>query len=461
MNTSELGFAVEAGYPTADSAQRMFDEFDYQAATQFYIWAYAYLNGSGWDKGLAAMGGDERSIHIFDKRVQPQHVVMTANDQVVYNCTRAIDLSAGPVVIEVPARTRGHFFDIGMRAYVDTGDVGPDQGHGGKYLAMSSDYRGAVPDGYFEVRLEYSDLLLYLTRSFPDAEGGLDAAVDLGKQLKWYPLAEATSPSPNGIVLIGDRAFSQDWPRDAEAFAWLAETFERDKVPASGLAHMGNMRRLGIEVGKPFSPDDRAKAILKRAASTGQAMVLSMAFQNRQDGLIYDDRQYERPFFNEHSQFFADTYEEVEVRAGSWHQLVGNFVSVVPAEPGTGQFGMLAYRDSDGNNFDGANTYRLRIPPEPPVAQFWQIPVYEVKTRSLINTDQKRPTRSSTDALDENTDGSVDLYFGPEPPEGFERNWIKTIPGEGWFALPRLYGPLEPILAKEWRLDDIELMSTE
>ena len=88
--------------------------------------------------------------------------------------------------------------------------------------------------------------------------------------------------------------------------------------------------------------------------------------------------------------------------------------------------------------------------------QFWQVPVYSNKTRSLINTKQKRPTRSSTDDLLVNDDGSVDVYFGPTAPEGREQNWIQTIPGEGWFVLLRLYGPLEPILEKTWKPHDIE-----
>ena len=48
------------------------------------------------------------------------------------------------------------------------------------------------------------------------------------------------------------------------------------------------------------------------------------------------------------------------------------------------------------------------------------------------------------------------MYFGPEGPEGFEPNWIKTKPGEGWFVLLRLYGPLEPILSLDWVPNDIE-----
>ena len=109
-----------------------------------------------------------------------------------------------------------------------------------------------------------------------------------------------------------------------------AEVFNMDKVPDSGLAHMGNMRRLGIEKGKPFNPDERAKAILKRAAKTAEAIVLSMAFRNRQDGLIYDNRQYDNWAFVSDPTFYQEHVEEVEERAIGWHQLVGNFATYVP-----------------------------------------------------------------------------------------------------------------------------------
>ncbi len=448
------------GYPTEETAAAMFDEYDYQAATQFYVWAYAYLNNMGMEKGFAKMGGDERSFYVFDKRIQPQHILMTANSQVIYNWTRFIDLSKGPVVFEVPPRSRGHFYDMGMRAYVDIGDVGPDKGEGGKYMIVTSGFEGDIPEGYFEVRSKYSDRITLGFRTFPGLEGSDEAAVELGKQAKWYYLSEADNPPKNSRVLIGDRPFSQEWPRDEEAFVWLAEVFNMDKVPASGLAHMGNMRRLGIEKGKPFAPDDRAQAILKRAAKIGEAMVLSIALRNRLDGLnpIYDNRQHKKVFYNRSPRFLQENFEEVEERAHGWHQLVGNFALYVPTEPGTGQFGATLYQEKDGNMLMGSNTYRLRVPADVPVKQFWQIPVYEVATRSMIDTDQQKSTLSSTDDLRKNEDGSVDLYFGPKSPEGFEQNWVKTIPGEGWFILPRLYAPLEPILDKTWRWNDIELV---
>jgi hypothetical protein len=58
-----------------------------------------------------------------------------------------------------------------------------------------------------------------------------------------------------------------------------------------------------------------------------------------------------------------------------------------------------------------------------------------------------------------NPDGSVDLYFGPHPQDGPENNWVQTVPGKGWFACLRLYGPLEPWFDKTWRPGEIELVS--
>lgn len=145
-----------------------------------------------------------------------------------------------------------------------------------------------------------------------------EAAVEIAKQIKWYYLFEADNPPVNTFVSIGTNAFSQEWPRDERAFEWLAESFNMDKVPASGLAHMGNMRRLGIEKGKPFNPDDRAKKILKRAAKTAEAMVLSMSYNDRVTENTYDNRQYGPIFFSENPDFYTENYEEVEGRVAQY-----------------------------------------------------------------------------------------------------------------------------------------------
>jgi hypothetical protein len=55
-----------------------------------------------------------------------------------------------------------------------------------------------------------------------------------------------------------------------------------------------------------------------------------------------------------------------------------------------------------------------------------------------------------------NSDGSVDLYFGPKAPKGKESNWVQTVPTKAWFPYFRLYSPTQAFLDQTWVLPDIE-----
>jgi hypothetical protein len=118
-----------------------------------------------------------------------------------------------------------------------------------------------------------------------------------------------------------------------------------------------------------------------------------------------------------------------------------------------------ASKDKDGNYLDGSKNYKLNIPADPPAKDFWSLVVYDPQTRSELQTGQPYPSKNNKrDDLIFNEDGSVDLYFGPEPLEGFEKNWTQTVPGKGWFVLLRLYGPLEPWFDKTWQPGEFELI---
>jgi hypothetical protein len=118
-----------------------------------------------------------------------------------------------------------------------------------------------------------------------------------------------------------------------------------------------------------------------------------------------------------------------------------------------------AMRDSKGNAFDGGKTYKLDIPANVPAKDFWSLVVYDTQTRSELQTSNPFPSlNNKRDKLDENSDGSVTVYFGPKAPKGKESNWIETVPGKSWFVIIRLYSPLEPWFDKTWRPGEIELL---
>jgi len=120
---------------------------------------------------------------------------------------------------------------------------------------------------------------------------------------------------------------------------------------------------------------------------------------------------------------------------------------------------MMAMADKDGNPLLAGKTYKLVVPKDMPVKQFWALTVYDRATRSFIYTPSERTTISSYDSekLEKNEDGSVTLYIGPEAPKGLEANWIPT---KGKRPLPamRFYGPTEAMNNKTFKLPDFELV---
>jgi hypothetical protein len=97
------------------------------------------------------------------------------------------------------------------------------------------------------------------------------------------------------------------------------------------------------------------------------------------------------------------------------------------------------------------------VPPNVPVEQFWSFTLYDNLTRGPLITRQGAADISSRkEGLAVNEDGSVDLYFDPQPPTTANANFVQTVPGKGWFTYFRLYGPKKAYFDKTWRLNDIE-----
>ncbi len=83
--------------------------------------------------------------------------------------------------------------------------------------------------------------------------------------------------------------------------------------------------------------------------------------------------------------------------------------------------------------------------------------VYDSLSRSQLQNGQPLPSVSSYGNPKVNRDGSVDIFFGPQAPKD-KGNWIRTVPGRGWFPIFRFYGPTQPYFDKSWKLEDITLV---
>ena len=125
---------------------------------------------------------------------------------------------------------------------------------------------------------------------------------------------------------------------------------------------------------------------------------------------------------------------------------------------GTGSFYFGTFHDHSGKPLEGGNTYRLRVPANVPVREFWSATVYSLKTSSFFLNATRLTLGSLDKDLRKNADGAVDIYFGPKPPAGQTSNWLYTQPGQKWFPWFRVYGPEKAIFDKSWKLPDIEMI---
>ena len=222
---------------------------------------------------------------------------------------------------------------------------------------------------------------------------------------------------------------------------------------------LGLYASIGIKKGKPFAPDARMRKILTEAAAVGDATARAINYRMRlKEAYYYPNSAWRSGFlggyeFKDNGALILDAY------SAFFFYATGVTPAMDSKDVGQGSQYMAAFVDAKGNPLDGGKNYKLHLPPNMPVANFWSVILYDNQTRSMLQNDQQWPAVSSqTKGLLVNPDGSVDVYFGPLAPAGKENNWVQTIPGKGWNTLLRLYGPLQPWFDKTWRPGEIELV---
>jgi hypothetical protein len=227
----------------------------------------------------------------------------------------------------------------------------------------------------------------------------------------------------------------------------------------------GLFASIGIIKGKEFAPDARMKKILEDAANIGNAITRSILYSFRnKDAFFWEGTQWYTTFPGLHYKWYMDGKPDagryLDARTLFHFMATGNTPAMSMQFVGKGSQYVWTGKDNDGNILRGENTYRLKVPANPPAKDFWSMVVYDGQTRSMYQApDQKFPSvNNKRGNLKVNEDGTVDIYIGPKAPKGYEDNWIQTVPGKTWGTLFRLFGPLEPWFDRTWKLNNIELV---
>jgi hypothetical protein len=280
-------------------------------------------------------------------------------------------------------------------------------------------------------------------------------------EFKIYSLAKAGNPPKTEFIDMSDKSYNTISPNDFSFYEDLNQVIQKEPIDSLDPETRGLVASIGIVKGKPFKPDARMKKLLTEAVAIGNATARAIVFQPREKGAYIYGRNsaWVMGFVNKDVFFEVDGARNLDARTMFFYPYTAVTPAMAVTVPGKGSDYGMAYLDSKKKPLDGSKTYKLHLPPNVPVNNFWAVTLYDTQTRSQLQTSNPLPTLGSqTKGVKKNPDGSYDIYFGPKPLAGKKSNWLETIPGKSWFTILRMYGPLEPWIKKTWRPGEIELV---
>jgi hypothetical protein len=412
--------------------------------------AYAIDENSPEFKGAFNEFSCEARVYTPDDRA-----VVTPNSDTPY-CMNWLDLGAEPLVLTVPEVPADRYYSFQLidlnshnYAYIGTLTTGNKPG---RFLLAGPGWNGAVPDGITDVLRSETNIIFTVGRTQAFGPDDIPAVKQIQSGYKLQPLSDyAKQPKPPARQMPELPDWVEGAQFDERFFAYLdvllrvLEPADEDEPVRDRLA------RIGVGAGERFdlevlSPEVRAA--LKEGADAGLKEIEHLLAKVTTDPLASAKIFGTRDFLEASAEEHYGMDSPYLIRAAAAHiGLYGN--SAAEALYPTFK------TDSTGQPLDGARKrYRMvfKAGELPPVKAFWSITMYDGKTQLLVDNPIDRYLLNSTMgyAFVKGDDGSVTFYIQSDSPgEDLEPNWLPAPDGP-FYAVMRLYGPKEEVLAGAW-----------
>jgi hypothetical protein len=432
-------------------------------AVEAVIWGMPAVN---YDLMLQEMltktAGKVNQVLYWGRPLDWHNQTLTPNPDSIYLMAFYDTKDVGPVVLEIPpadgGSINGNIVTIWQMPLEDAGPSGADKGKGGKYLILPPGYADRAPEGYIPLQSDtFGGYALLRSNLKSHSDADVEKSVAYGKRVKVYPLSDAANPPATTFTDAKDVLFDSTIRYDLSFFESLDRVIQGEPWLQRDRAMIDQLRSLGIEKGKPFTPDDGTKKQLEAGVREARAWL---------------EQKYDAgfpPFFENSHWMFPALPELIEAMQGSFADpnaypvdargLAYTYAFIGLKRLGAGQFYLISIKDKDGQTLDGSKTYRLAVPPKAPVGQYWSATAYDRETHALIRNMSWASRSSQIPEMQKNPDGSIDIYFGPQAPAGKDSNWVPTDPARSFEVMFRLYAPTKALFDKAWVLPDIEKLN--
>lgn len=389
-------------------------------------------------------------------KATPEDRFVSVNNDTVYS-TSQVDLSAGPLVLEIPPiKQRYYVFQLVDAwtenfAYLGQRSLGET---GGTFLLVPPGWSKPLPD--VGERINCPTKLLTIVGRWACANDEVGIIEALQEQVRLYPLEEHPQAYRWPVITRPALAF---W----EKFWYYLKDFPLSPAFAS---YQPLLDELGLTEGPAFQPSEMLQQILILGAKIGSKAIdtclmsgnaeMEHGWQKNYHIFDYNVEFFERGT-EKQSQWLMDHRNQAD--------LTKLFLTRAAAAKGGlwGNHGYEAiylpiYLDDQGNQLTGSKNYRLTFQQTPPTNAFWSLTMYSLPDYYLVENElQRYSIGDRTPDLIFNQ-GELTIYLSANRPHQLEmqKNWLPTPLGD-YRPLLRVYLPKESLFDGSYIFPEIRV----
>jgi len=417
------------------------EQLAYSLGIQAYIYGYPLVIMEQTKQMMLKKRAPINQFYYSQALATPEfRDIVTPNSNTLY-FTAWLDLSHGPVVLQVPENRSGRYYTVQMLdMYTNTFQNVSNRLTGnkaGQYAIVGPTWSGSLSLPKIAAPTNSVWLIGRVEVAGPD---DMARAAAFEKEFTLSSSHRRAERQHMGQLPDVDLTSGK---HPLAFYKVMTEVIKQNPPPPCDQVLLDQFKLIGIDPAKGFEPKNLSPAILAgliRAAKDAQSIIVhALDDVPTVNGWIigYGIGTYGNQFL---------------LRAVVAYSGLG---ANVPSE----ELYARANVDHTGQTLNGANRYVLHFDKDelPAVSGFWSLTAYNPDFTLVSNPINRYSIGDLTKGLQVNPDGSLDLYIQHTPPAGKEANWLPAPSGDFNLVL-RMFAPKPSMLDRKYRVPPVMRM---